>query len=364
MFQYYGFQDPPAQREKAAPLGSVMVAVAQSKIDAVYGGFTCRFPLFLSPLLQVYQDQLTPTHDPISLSRHAVPWRQWCHPAVPFCRCVHGRLGDYSVPGYSKDFCPWVILHHGGHRYATWVPSPSLWPELPPSSEEQRPPPLTLLSIIIMSWWALPQNLWRGEISWSSCGPQLNRLYSNGSDFPHTRLVPIPYVWGVPWTSISPISQIAQSKSLVDGGQMPSWIICRDKWIRSQKESPRRWWRCPGSCTRCQLQVRLDPPPLHYTVNPTELHIVPSWSHPMQPHICLDPFTLHVTSLLSSILHINFPLTHPHFPTRRGFCVISLPISFLIFSLGTCSFVTWDKFLEGNGIKVTFLSHPCLSQII
>ena len=34
MLRHYGFQDPPPQREKAAPLGFVMVAFAQAKPDA------------------------------------------------------------------------------------------------------------------------------------------------------------------------------------------------------------------------------------------------------------------------------------------------------------------------------------------
>ena len=54
--------------------------------------------------------------------------------------------------------------------------------------------------------------------------------------------------------------------------------------------------------------------------------------------------------LLYFMFHIKFPHTHPPCPTHRGFHVISLPIYFLIFSLGTCSFITWDQFLEGNGI--------------
>ena len=75
------------------------------------------------------------------------------------------------------------------------------------------------------------------------------------------------------------------------------------------------------------------------------------------PH-CISPL------LIFDMFHINSPPTHPPFPTHRGFRVISIPIYFLILSLGTCSFVTWDKFFEGNGISVTFFYHPCLSKII
>ena len=82
---------------------------------------------------------------------------------------------------------------------------------------------------------------------------------------------------------------------------------------------------------------------------------VTSWNQPHPPtysytHVCLKPFTLRATFLILSMIHINLPPTHPHCTTYRRFRVISLPISFLIFSLGTCSFVTWDQFLEGKWI--------------
>ena len=80
--------------------------------------------------------------------------------------------------------------------------------------------------------------------------------------FYHTRLVPIPYVQGVPWPSIRTMSQIALSKSLGDGGRTPSWFICREKWLYSQKESPRWWRRCHGSHIRCQPRVQFNFIPL------------------------------------------------------------------------------------------------------
>ena len=69
-------------------------------------------------------------------------------------------------------------------------------------------------------------------------------------------------------------------------------------------------------------------------------------------HIACHP------SYYSSMFHIKLPLTHLPCPTHRGFCGISLLIYFLIFSLGTCSLVTWDQFLEINGSKLPYFSHP------
>ena len=78
------------------------------------------------------------------------------------------------------------------------------------------------------------------------------------------------------------------------------------------------------------------PPPTHPT--------------PSHTHVCVKPLTLCVTFLLSSMIHINFPPSHPHCTTYREFCVISLSIHYLSFSLVTYYFFMWDQFLEGNGI--------------
>ena len=79
----------------------------------------------------------------------------------------------------------------------------------------------------------------------------------------------------------------------------------------------------------------------------------PQPSYPPAPshtHVRLKPFTLRVTFLISSMIHINLPPTNSHCTIYRGFRVISLSISLINFSLGTCFFVTWDQFLEGNGV--------------
>ena len=105
----------------------------------------------------------------------------------------------------------------------------------PPLQKKNAPP--TLQSVLIIFQWAPPQNLSQGQISWSSCGPQLNRLASSGSNFSYTILVIILYVWEFPRPSIRPISQIALSKSLVDGVWTPSWFIYRGRCLRSPKQS-------------------------------------------------------------------------------------------------------------------------------
>ena len=77
MIRHYGFQDPPPQREKSVPLSSLWLPLLNpnwtpsTSVWRIYS--YC--PLFLSLFLRVNQEQLTPPHDPISISRHEVPWR-------------------------------------------------------------------------------------------------------------------------------------------------------------------------------------------------------------------------------------------------------------------------------------------------
>ena len=113
----------------------------------------------------------------------------------------------------------------------------------------------------------------------------------------------------------------------------------------------------PGSCLNLHPSLTLLIQP---SFTASLLGSTPPFNHmsvSRLPH-CISPL------LIFDMFHINSPPTHPPFPTHRGFRVISIPIHFLILSLGTCSFVTWDQFFEGNGISVTFFYHPCLSKII
>ena len=136
-----------------------------------------------------------------------------------------------------------------------------------------------LLYLLIMFQWAPPQNLRRGGIAWSSCGPQLNRLASSGLDISHRRSVPVPYVQGVSWPSIGPIYLIALSKSWRDEGQTTSWFICRDNWLNSQKESTRQWRQCHGSHTRFQPQVQFN-----FILLLIQPKSVTSWNQPHSPY--------------------------------------------------------------------------------
>ena len=315
---HFSYQDPPPQQEKYIPMGLVIVAVWGGRpllpLRTVIGRPHPYYPLILTEIVQLHEDQLLPVDGTIPIKGHAVTLQVGYNPLQRPCQGFSPSLGNHPLPRHAAKHRQGRVHHHEGDKHWTRKPSfgcdLALPPPLPTQHETRHP-----ICSYFTSTCAAPQSLTSTNIvsllflHATKIGFQRLGLYSHeiSSHSLHS---------GGPWLSISPTSLTTPSKSLAGGVQMTFSSTYRWKWKHSQRDFERPWKKPHGSTTKfpCHVPcILLTPKPPN--TPPSALF------NDLPPHPILWKYFLSLTYL------------------------------------GTCSALLWDNSLIAKGFRLPLFHH-------